>query len=181
MAKQIVQKWGFKPMVATLGDDHPFYFYLTLADARQVVQLATEDFDPSAFRLMLDSGLKRFARGLTKTVALSLPPVNQQMARFQMGGPTFNNLERAITRDYSIQLEDLSDGSVTPEADILGVVAPHQLDEKSVLAIDQFLMQAGNRSPCNIALYRGTQWRSAALTGLAKWAAVVVGPQRSAH
>jgi ABC-2 type transport system permease protein len=60
-----------------------------------------------------------------------------------LGGPTFTNLERVITRDYSIRLEDLSDGTVTPEADILAVVAPHQLDQKSIFAIDQFLMRGG--------------------------------------
>jgi ABC-2 type transport system permease protein len=143
VARQIVDQWGFKPMVMSQGDDREFFFYLTLADTRQVVQLPTEDFDPTAFRLTLDAGLKRFASGFTSTVALVLPPVNQQMAQYHMGGPTFNNLERVITQDYSIRLEDLSDGAVTPEADILAVVAPHQLDEKSIFAIDQFLMRGG--------------------------------------
>tara|TARA_R110002072_G_scaffold93971_2_gene208097 strand:- start:192 stop:1298 length:1107 start_codon:yes stop_codon:yes gene_type:complete len=48
-----------------------------------------------------------------------------------------------ITKDYSIRLEDLSDGGVSPEADILAVVAPHKLDEQSIFAIDQFLMRGG--------------------------------------
>jgi len=144
VARQISEEWGFKPMVAALGDDREFFFYMTLADARQVVQLPTDDFDPRGFRLILDAGLKRFASGFTSTVALALPQVNQEMARFNMGGPTFTNLERAISRDYSILLEDLSDGSVSPEADILAVVAPHQLDEKSIFAIDQFLMRGGS-------------------------------------
>ncbi|HEY6131630.1 MAG TPA: Gldg family protein, partial [Halioglobus sp.] len=143
IATQIAQQWGFKPMVASLEDNHKFFFYLTLADSRQVVQLPTENFDPAAFRLQLDAGLKRFAHGMTKIVALSLPPVDPQLAQYKLGGPTFSNLQRAITRDYSIRLEDLSDGSVTPEADILAVVAPQQLDEKSVFAIDQFLMRGG--------------------------------------
>ncbi|MEH6633919.1 MAG: Gldg family protein [Halioglobus sp.] len=143
VAHQIADEWGFKPMVASLDQDQEFFFYLTLADTRQVVQLPTDDFDPAAFKLLLDAGLKRFASGFTSTVALVTPKVNQQMAQYQLGGPTFVNLERAITRDYSIRLEDLSDGGVTPEADILAVVAPHQLDEKSVFAIDQFLMRGG--------------------------------------
>ena len=143
VARQIADEWGFKPMVVSQGDDREFFFYLTLADTRQVVQLPTDDFDPTAFRLTLDAGLKRFASGFTSTVALALPPVNRQMAQYHLGGPTFTNLERVITRDYSIRLEDLSDGTVTPEADILAVVAPHQLDQKSIFAIDQFLMRGG--------------------------------------
>jgi len=143
VAAQIAEQWGFKPMVASEQDSRKFFFYLTLADAQQVVQLPTENFDPAGFRLLLDAGLKRFAPGLTKIVALSLPHVDPQMAQYKLGGPTFANLEKAITRDYSIRSEDLSDGGVTPEADILAVVAPRELDEKSVFAIDQFLMRGG--------------------------------------
>ncbi|MDB4542618.1 Gldg family protein [bacterium] len=144
VARQITEEWGFKPMVASLGDDREFFFYMTLADARQVVQLPTDDFDPTGFRVILDSGLKRFASGFTSTVALALPQLNQEMARFNLGGPTFTNLERTVSRSYNILLEDLSDGGVSPEADILAVVAPQQLDEKSVFAIDQFLMRGGS-------------------------------------
>ncbi len=143
VAAQIEEQWGFKPMVASLDDSRKFYFYLTLADSKQVVQLPTDSFDPAAFRLLLDTGLKRFAPGLTKIVALSLPHIDPQMAQYKLGGPTFDNLQQAITRNYSIRLEDLSDGSVTPEADILAVVAPQALDKKSVFAIDQFLMRGG--------------------------------------
>jgi gliding motility-associated transport system permease protein/gliding motility-associatede transport system auxiliary component len=143
VARQIADEWGFRPMVTALDDEREFYFYLTLADQRQVVQLPTDNFDPVNFRTALDAGLKRFASGFTRTVALVVPEANPQLARFKLGGPTFNHLEQAISRDYSIQLEDLSDGSVSPEADILAVVAPHQLDENAIFAIDQFLMRGG--------------------------------------
>lgn len=143
VARRIRDEWGFKPMVAALSDEEEFYFYLTLADNHQVVQLPTDDFDPDGFRVMLDAGLKRFADGLTRTVALVVPAVNQQMARFKMGAPTFSNLERAISRDYSIRMEDLTDGSVTPEADILVVAGPHELGNAEVYAIDQYLMRGG--------------------------------------
>ncbi len=143
IAAQIAQEWGFRPMVTPLDQEKKFYFYLTLADRHQVVQLPTDAFDPGNFRTVLDAGLKRFASGFTRTVALSVPEVNDQMARFNLGGPTFNNLQEAITRDYSIRLEDLADGSVEPDADILAVIAPHRLDEQSVFAIDQFLMRGG--------------------------------------
>ena len=175
VARQIEDEWGFKPMVVSLGDDREFFFYMTLADTRQVVQLPTDDFDPTAFRLMLDSGLKRFASGFTSTVALALPKVNQQMAQYQLGGPTFTNLERFITNDYSIRLEDLSDGSVTPEADILAVVAPHQLDEKSIFAIDQFLMRGGTvilaTSPYTAEISGGQLHMQDWTSGLGDWLA----------
>jgi ABC-2 type transport system permease protein len=143
VARQIADEWGFKPMVTALDLEREFFFYLTLADSRQVVQLPTDDFEAEAFPATLEAGLRRFASSFTRTVALSVPRVNEQMARYRLGGPTFSGLEQAITDDHSIRLENLADGSVSPEADVLAVVAPHQLDETSVLAIDQFLMRGG--------------------------------------
>ena len=173
VARQISDEWGFRPMVTGLDQESSFYFYLTLADSHQVVQLPTDDFDPGNFRTVLDAGLKRFASGFTRTVALSVPEVNEQMARFNMGAPTFSNLEEAISRDYSIRLEDLSDGAVAPDADILAVVAPHNLDEQSVFAVDQFLMRGGTvivaTSPYTTELTDGElqlqDWNS----GLTEW------------
>lgn len=143
VARQIRDEWGFKPMVAALTDDQEFYFYLTLADRHQVVQLPTENFDPEKFPDMLDAGLKRFAKGFTRTVALATPQLNKQMAKFSMGAPSYANLENAITKNYSIRIEDLSDGMVTSQADILVVAGPRQLNEKEIFAIDQYLMRGG--------------------------------------
>jgi ABC-2 type transport system permease protein len=175
VARQIAEQWGFRPMVTALNDEHEFFFYLTLADQQQVVQLPAGDFDPGNFRTVLDAGLKRFATGFTRTVALSVPPVNADMARFNLGGPGFSNLEQALSRDYSIRLEELDDGTIAPDADILAVVAPHRLDERAIFAIDQFLMRGGTvvlaTSPYTTELSNGElslqDWDS----GLQEWLA----------
>jgi ABC-2 type transport system permease protein len=143
VAQQIQQEWGFKPMVVSLFDATEFYFYLTLADQRQVVQVPTEDFNSDNFRQALDASLKRFASGFTKTVALWAPQRDMQMAQYGMMGPEFRNLEQIITQDHTIRREDMGTGSVTAEADLLMVVAPENLDEKQLFAIDQFLMRGG--------------------------------------
>ena len=175
VARRIEEQWGFTPMVATPGSEREFFFYLTLADTQQVVQIPTEEFDPGAFRAMLDAGLKRFASNLTRTVALVTPPVNEQMARQHLGAPTFINLERAIARDYTIRLDDLGDGSVTPEADILAVVAPHQLGEAALFAIDQFLMRGGTvllaTSPFTAEISGGKMRMNEWDSGLQPWLA----------
>ncbi len=173
VARQIADEWGFKPMVATLEDDREFYFYLTLADNRQVVQLPTDSFDPEEFPSMLEAGLKRFASGFTKTVALALPEMHEAMARQHLGAPTFTNLERMITRDYSIRMEDLEDGRIDPEADILAVVAPQALSNRAVLAIDQYIMRGGTviiaSSPFTAELSGGELRLQPWNSGLQQW------------
>ena len=57
-ARRIEEEWGFKPMVASLFAAQQFYFYLTLADDRQLVQIAIEDFNSDNFQQALDAGLK---------------------------------------------------------------------------------------------------------------------------
>ncbi|MEP5765294.1 MAG: Gldg family protein [Halieaceae bacterium] len=192
LARQIEDEWGFRPMVASLLDSQEFYFYLTLADARQVVQIPT-DFDAENFRLALDSSLKRFAQGFTKVVAMVAPQMNMQMAQMGMTGPQFRNLEQAVTENHTIRMEDLSDGSVIAEADVLLVVAPENLGEKELFAIDQFLMRGGSvvlvTSPYISQLAGGNLAMINRVSGLQDWLThhgitlgeeLVLDPQNSA-
>ncbi len=192
VATRIREEWGFRPMTTSLLDDEAFYFYLTLEDDRQVVQVPT-DFDADSFRQALDASLKRFAQGFTKVVAYSAPQLNPQMAQFGMAGPTFRNLETAITENHTIRVEDLSDGSVTAEADLLVVVAPENLDDKALFAIDQFLMRGGSvtlvTSPFISRVAGGSLAMMNRVSGLEAWLAhhgltlgesLVLDPQNSA-
>ena len=162
-------------MLAALDDSPAFYFYMTLADTQQVVHLPTEDFDPESFRLLLDTGLKRFTRNFTRTVALSLPPASRQAPELNRSAPQFSHLERTIGADYNILLEDLKDGAVSPEADILAVIAPQALDEPSIYAIDQFLMRGGTvilaTSPYTAELSDGRLYLQDWVSGLDPWLA----------
>lgn len=175
VAEQIGESWGFTPMSSAIDAEDAFYFYFTLADRQQVVRLPVDELDPAAFRLVLDSGLKRFARNFTRSVALAVPERNEQLAAQGLAGPSFANLEQAITRDYSLIREDLGDGHVSPEADILLVVAPQRLNAASVFAVDQFLMRGGTvilaTSPFSVGRHQGRlellDWES----GLEKWLA----------
>ncbi|MCX2980306.1 ABC transporter permease [Halieaceae bacterium IMCC14734] len=143
VARQIQEEWGFKPMVASVLDENQFYFYLTVADERQVVQVPTESFDPATFEQALDASLKRFATGFTRTVAFSAPKMNPRLAQYGMMGPQFRNLEQAITQDHTIRMADLTDGAVAAETDLLVVVAPENFTSKQVFAVDQYLMRGG--------------------------------------
>ncbi len=173
IATQIQEQWGLTPMVSPLQGDEPFFFSLILRDREQAIALPTAAFDSKQFPEVLMAGIRRFAAGITRTVALSVPDVHPDMARFRLGGPTFNRVENALARDYSLIMEDLADGSIAPEADVLAVLAPHRLSEAAVYAIDQFLMRGGTvliaSSPYTVELADGELRRQDWPSGLEQW------------
>jgi len=134
VGQQIAQDYGFKPMATSLFSDRRFYFYMTLNDNRQIVQVPLDDATAEGFKRNLQAGIKRFASGFTKTVALVSSDGDSS---------SFAQLEGFLGVELNITREDLSDGSVSGEADILVLANPRDLDDKQLFAIDQFLMQGG--------------------------------------
>jgi ABC-2 type transport system permease protein len=121
----IIEEWGFQPMIAALDDDREFFFYLTLEDGQQVIQLPTGRFDGGGFRRLPEAGLRRFASGFTRSVALALPDsATAPMPGMPPQGHSFAPCSRLLSRDHTMIMEDLGDGSVDAAADLLMVVAP---------------------------------------------------------
>ncbi len=145
LARQIAADYGFQPQVASLFDLNQFYFYLTLTDGEVVVQLPwPEALSEEATRRGIEEGLKRFASGLLRTVALvapSAPP--PYMAGQGMGGNQFSQLQGTLANDFDVETTDLAEGVVPEAADLLVVVDPSDLSEKQLFAVDQFLMRGG--------------------------------------
>ncbi|WP_448213159.1 Gldg family protein [Colwellia sp. MEBiC06753] len=142
VAQKISDEFGFQPMATSLFSDNAFYFYLTLSGGDQIVQIPLDDFSESSFERNLDAAIKRFATGFTKNVAL-VTPAATPYAAYGMPQASFKQLERMLGAELNVLNEDLSDGSVSGEADILMLVSPKSLDEKQLFAVDQFLMKGG--------------------------------------
>ena len=147
LAARLGQEFGMRPMMAGLLSPQTFWFYMTLESGGQQVQVSLPAaLDRAALKIAIEAGLKRFSKGMLKTVALYTPPANPAMSRFGMagqGGNTFQLLQRFIEEGHRVLPVDLNAGQVAPEADILVVAAPERLQEKQLFAVDQFLMQGG--------------------------------------
>lgn len=143
VGQQILQDYGFQPMATNLFSGERFYFYLTLAQGDQVVQIPLDDMSEMSFERNMSSAVKRFASGFTKTVALVAPRAAPHSQFGGMNTPQFSQLERFLGAELNVVPEDLSDGQVSGQADILLLAAPENLDEKQLFAVDQFLMQGG--------------------------------------
>ena len=177
LGERLSREFGMQPMMAGLLSPQTFWFYMTLESGGQQVQVALPaSLDKAALKQAIEASLKRFSKGMLKTVALYTPMPNPAMAQFGMAdqGNTFQLLQRFVEEEHRVKPVDLSTGQVDAEADILVVVAPERLGDKQVFAIDQFLMQGGTvvlaTSPFDVSL----QGRISAVdkqSGLADWLA----------
>ena len=142
VGEQIAQDYGFNPMATSLLSNERFYFYMTLAQGDQLVQIPLDDMSQASFERNFAAAVKRFASGFTKTVAFVAPEA--AMANpYAASGAQFSQLEQFLGAELNVVREDLRDGSVSGAADVLFLAAPKNLDEKQLFAVDQFLMQGG--------------------------------------
>ena len=190
VAKQIAADYGLEPMaVGLIG--RPFYFYLTLSSGDQIVQIPMDDLQKASLKRNFEAGIKRFASGFTKTVALVTPPPDYSQG--YASGPRFSELEKLLGGELNVEHEDLSDGRVSGDADILLLASPRNLDQKQLFAVDQFLMKGGTVMIATSPYSASVKNRSLAVepvnSGIDKWLAhmglkigdkLVLDPQNSA-
>jgi len=143
VARMIGKKYGFQPMASSAWANDYFYFYITLEQGDQMVQVPIEDASKESFERNVRNSIKRFASGITKTVAMVTPKVDPKMEQYGVTAPRFTMLQDTLSADMNVVDEDLSDGSVSTDADILLVAAPNNLKDRELFAIDQFLMKGG--------------------------------------
>ena len=181
LAEKISQEYGFSPQSLGLFSDTSFYFYLTIQDKDKVYSLGVpEDMKVTGFRKSMDATLKRMVPGFLRTAGLVLPAAaasNPMMAQFGQApqGKSFRALEQKLAENYTIEKVTLDAGAVPSSVDILAILAPKDLNEKQVFAIDQFLMAGGTvilgTSPVAVERQDRSFTAQAHTSGLEKWLA----------
>lgn len=141
VTERISATFGAQPMVLDLLQPQPFWFFLTLQLGERELAIPLSALDQTALEQSIKATLQRFVPGLEQTVALVSG--STMPAGYGATGSTFNQLRELIGTELNVISEDLADGKVAAEADVLVLLAPKDLTEKQVFAVDQFLMQGG--------------------------------------
>lgn len=147
MVDTIDKTYGFRPMVTGLFDTNSFYFYMILEHDGEVIPIALpENLSAEGAKQSIEAALKRFSPGFLKTVGLVTPPVqaqNPMMMQAGLSGRQFNFVEQKLSQNHSTTAVDLELGTVPHSVDLLLLLAPENLSERAVFAVDQFLMRGG--------------------------------------
>ncbi|MGD9296111.1 MAG: Gldg family protein [Chromatiales bacterium] len=145
MVGEIRDKYGFRPMVVALDKAEEFFFYMLIENDQRVVPVPLPDsLDMRGLQSAISTGLRNFAPGVLRKIALVLPPDPIMIAGFrQKGYATWYQLEKRLRDSVMVEKTNLASGRVPRDADLLVVVAPESLGEVQLFAIDQFLMQGG--------------------------------------
>ncbi len=174
LAKEIEERYGFQPLVIGLLDPVPFYFYLALESGERAEAVPLpESLDKAGLERAIEAGIKRFAPGVLRTLAVYTPPAAPDQFGMPGQASSYSLVQEGLRDGFDLRDTDLSSGQVPEEADLLLVLGPDGLDDKQQFAIDQFLMQGGTvilaASSFHVDLGGGTISASPRPTGLEDW------------
>lgn len=148
LGKELAEKYGFQPQIASIFDPRPFWFYMVLESKGESVQIPLpKELSKEALQRSIESSIKRLAPGFLKTVALLKPENDYSQGGYGQGQPPqskrFARLQEVLSEEVRLKETDLKEGRTPEDADLLMVLSPKTLDEKQIFAMDQFLMQGG--------------------------------------
>lgn len=146
--KELYDTYGIQPIPISLFSNQSYYLYMVLGSGQSAqVIYPSGDMSEASIKSALTSALKRLAPGFLQVVGLWTPPSTPtQNALGQMQQPfsTWKTIAKYLQQEYEVQQVDLSTGYVPPNVDVLVVVAPQNLGDKELYAIDQYLMRGGS-------------------------------------
>ncbi|EKF74755.1 multi-copper enzyme maturation ABC transporter permease [Alcanivorax hongdengensis A-11-3] len=175
-ARSLAEQYGFQPLSTSLLGNDPFFFNLVLERGDQRVAISLpDDLKTAGLRKNLEAGLTRFARGLLNTVAVYSPSSPPSYPGMPPQGSHFDTLKKALGNNAVIRKTDLKSGHLPAGTDLLLVLDPHNLTDRQLFTIDQFMMRGGTTvmaaSPFKISVGQQGLSASAQKTGLKKWLA----------
>lgn len=178
LGRQLEESFGFGPQIASLVDPQPFWFYMLLEGDGENLQVPLpQALDQVALKQSIEAAVQRMSPGYLKTVTLVKPPapgMDPMMMQMGMppGGKSYKSLEAVLADNVRIRDSDLLDGQVPADTDLLVLLAPKELDDKQLFAVDQFLMQGGSvviaSSPFDVTV-TNTLAAAKSDSGLTEW------------
>ncbi len=146
--QKLAEQYGIQAVPASLFSADTFYLHLLLVngDKSQVIY-PNSDMSEAEVRTAIESALKRTASGFLKTIGLVTPaevPTQNMFGQQQAPIATYRLIRQQLGREYNVRNIELDSGQVPADIDVLVLVAPQDMDDKKLFAVDQYLMRGGS-------------------------------------
>lgn len=146
--QHMVEQYGLQPISAFLFSDQTYYLHMIMqiGDKLQLVSPAG-DLSEADIRTSIEAALKRGSDGFLKVIGLWTPPDQPMPNAFGQTQPSFKQYQtitQQLRKDYTVQPVDLTNGQVPTNIDVLVVIAPQNMTDSELYAIDQYLMRGGS-------------------------------------
>ena len=152
--KALYDQMGLQPLALSPFARDGFYLHLVLrvGDHREIL-VPSDTSSEAVVRDNLVAALGRCSPAALKTVGLVIggsetPPQQPTMPGMPPPPPTgklsYRSLEQVLSETYAVEPLELKSGAVPGHVDVLVVLNPQQMTDRSVFALDQFLMRGGS-------------------------------------
>lgn len=144
----LYEDYGLEPLAVSFFSDQSYYLYMVLDDSASLrVLYPADDYTEAGVREVIEAALKRTSSGFLQVVGLWTPSEEAtQDAYGQTVSPlsTWQQLRDALAQEYEVRTVDLESGRVPNDIDMLILVAPENMSDMALFAIDQYLMRGGS-------------------------------------
>jgi ABC-2 type transport system permease protein len=145
--QELYDLYGLRPTADSLFSEDTYYLYMvmTVGETGQLI-VPSGEMSEADVRSAVESALKRSSSGFLKVVGLWTPPevpTQDMFGQAQQPLSSWNQVRQILEQEYEVRTVDLGLGSIAQDIDILVLVGPQDLDQKSLYAIDQYLMRGG--------------------------------------
>lgn len=144
--QQLYTQYGLQPIAVDPFSPDSFYLDMVLRVGDQEQVVTPSGLAEADVRTALEAALKRMTPGFLKVIGLWTPPstpTQDMFGQVQQPLASWQQLNQVLGQEYTIRAVDLSSGQVPPDIDVLVLVAPQDLDDRALYAVDQYLMRGG--------------------------------------
>ena len=127
-------------------DEYYLHMVVQVGDEAELLY-PSGDFSEASVRTALEASLKRSSIGFLKVIGLWTPPDITEQAGFGQQMPSlkqYNMVSQMLSENYTLRKIELTEGFVPTDIDLLVVIAPQDMSDVEVYAIDQYLMRGGS-------------------------------------
>jgi ABC-2 type transport system permease protein len=140
--------YGLDPIPVSFFGTDTYYAHMILQNGEQLELLyPPANLSEGDVRTTIEASLKRTSSGFLKVIGIWSPSPDVSQSAQLGGGQTglfdYNVIASQLSDEYELRQVDLSSGQISPEIDMLLLLAPQNLADTDLFAIDQFLMRGG--------------------------------------